>query len=107
MFMAELYYRGSEEREPTYTLLYQDQQYQSIVALESINFSSKGNTFNDLYKNLKSVFSEENRNNKDYKVQFKLGQSHVTVSNYIVMKKPSAFISPPNGYFGLFEKQVD
>lgn len=62
----------------------------------TIKFSGVNNTLNDFYKILKSLFSDVNKKNKDFKVDFKLGDKSVSVSNYRLMGTTSAKFSTDN-----------
>ena len=104
-FVARLEYE-IENGDTTYILMYKDDRYSSLIELESVTFSSTDNTVGKLYQLFKSVFTESNRNNDQYKVQFTLGTQDVIISNYIVLKKPSAFFHA-EGFFALWEKEVD
>jgi hypothetical protein len=104
-FVVNLSYRV-EGSDTTYTLMYRDQQYSSLIEIESVTFSGIDNTLDKLYRVFKSVFSDENKRNGEYKVQFRLGGEDVIVSNYIAAGKPSAFFHA-DGYFALWEKEVD
>lgn len=103
---AELSYRISDE-DTIYTIVYRNCRYTSIVDFKSFSFDGVGNTKNELHKILKSFFVEENRKNKEYKLDLKLGDTNVSVSGekmgfgtYCVR------IWTERGYFYLTENQV-
>jgi hypothetical protein len=47
-----------------------------------ISFKSDGNAKDDFYSIIKTVFSAENKRNKQYEVTFKLGKELVQVKNF-------------------------
>jgi spore maturation protein CgeB len=106
-FIAELDYR-LDDKDTIYTLSYQDNKYQHIVAIKSINFNSDGNALDGFYSICKSVFSEENKKNKDYNVIFKLGNEEMMVMNSRMMGITYVRIVIGNSYtLPLLESQVD
>lgn len=108
-FVAELSYKQNEadNKDTTYTLRFNNMKYTHIDAIESVSFSGVGNAASDLYKVFKSVFAPENKNNKDYIVQFMLGKEAVSISHTKGMGITSAMFVVKNAYFMLTEKQVD
>jgi hypothetical protein len=108
-FIAELSYRPNEadETDTTYTLRFNNMKYTHIDAITSVQFSGIGNAVSGLYKVFKSVFSEENKSNKDYTVQFTLGKELVSISHTKGMGITSAMFLIKDAYFMLTEKQVD
>ena len=103
---AELY--GTVvDGDTTYTLMYKNAAYQTLTDFQSVSFSNDENTLGTLYDILKSVFKEENKKNKDYKVQFKLGETEVIVSNYRSMGMTAAMFFTTRGHTFFSEKQVD
>jgi hypothetical protein len=82
-------------------------KYTHIDAITSVQFSGIGNAVSGLYKVFKSVFSEENKSNKDYTVQFTLGKELVSISHTKGMGITSAMFLIKDAYFMLTEKQVD
>ena len=103
---AQLYYRIVEE-DTLYTLLFRNQEYQQLVDYSSVTFSAEDNTLKKLYDILKSVFTEENKKNKEYKVKLKLGETEVIISNFRIMGGTSVMFFTSDGYITLTEKQVD
>lgn len=104
--IAELSYKGYED-DTTYLLMYRNQQYKQIDSYETITFSGMDSTVDKFYILLKSAFSEENRNNKEYSVAFKLGEKMATVSTYKSMGIHGVMFFTHEGYFILNEKQID
>jgi hypothetical protein len=70
-----------DEKDTVYTFRYMDARYKGIVEYKSVDFKSDNNTLNEFYNICKSVFSEENRKNKNYIVNFKLGNDYFLVKN--------------------------
>lgn len=105
-FHSELSYNVLDD-DTTYTLMYRNSEFKTLVDVESIKFSSVGNTYNTLYDLIKSVYSPENVKNKDYKVEFRLGETEVIVSNVRMMGITTAMFFTTKGYFYITEKQLD
>jgi hypothetical protein len=108
-FVAGLSCRINEadSKDTTYTLSFNNLKFKHIDAIESVSFSGVNNTVNELYKVFKSVFTDENKKNKDYIVNFTLGKDAVTISNTKAMGVTSAMFLVKDAYFTLTEKQVD
>lgn len=105
--VAEITYRIQEDKDTLYTLLYRNSEYSTLVDYQSVKFSSEGNTLNELYKIMKSVFADENKKNKDYKVSFKLGETEVIVSNFRMMGVTNAMFFTRKGHFFISDKQLE
>jgi hypothetical protein len=105
-FVAELSYYINEG-DTTYILTFNNMKYKHIDAIESVAFSGISNSAEGLYKMFKSVFSKENKSNKDYIVQFTLGKESVAISNVKSMGITSAMFTCKNAFFTLTEKQVN
>jgi hypothetical protein len=105
-FHSELTYR-IEDKDTIYTLMYRNAKYSQIRDYKSLKFSGEDNTLNQLYDVIKSVFSDENKKNKDFKVELKLGETQVIISNFKTMGITSAMFFTSDGYFYLTEKQLD
>lgn len=105
-FVADLAYYLNDN-DTTYSIMYINKAYNYITDAESIMFSSENNTLSKLYEVLKTVFSKENEKNKDYKLQFSLGTTDVTVSNYRALGQTWAQIYTRTGFFYLSEKQLE
>lgn len=104
---CELAYRIDGDMDTVYTIMFKDAGYSALVDYKSVSFNSDGNTLNELYNVIKSVFSEENKKNKDYKVQFTLGDTDVIVSNWRSMGITGAMFFTKGGYTVIGEKQLD
>ena len=103
----ELSYKLDEDKDTVYTLLFKNAAYRYAVDYEAITFNSDGNTLNELYKVLKSVFSPDNIKDKNYRVSFTLGETEVIVSNYRLMGITSAMFYTDRGHTFIGEKQLD
>lgn len=90
------------DKDTSYVIMYYSAKYKTITDIRSISFKDNDSTIENLYKTLSSFFTDENRDNKEYKVEFKLGETNVIVSNM----KPSIMFWTPEGYFFLTEKQL-
>ena len=104
---VELYYRIGEEEDTTFVLMYQNKNYKTIVDIESITFFGGMDVIDKLYSYMTSVFLDENKKNKDYKVHFALGDKDVIVSNERTMGNNWVRFWTSDGYFVLNEKQVN
>ena len=93
----------------TYTLEYYHGQKLGGLATDRRKFSfpAEGNALNEFYFKLKSFFTDENRKNKKYTMDFKLGKERVTLKHYSLPMKLSVNVIFNNGSFALTEKQVD
>jgi hypothetical protein len=106
-FVAEME-REIEGKDTTYTLSYQEGQYQHITSIKSLRFNSDGNSFDSFYEICKSVFKDENKKNKDYNVIFKLGDDNIAVINSRTMGITCVRIMNGNSYTApLVENQID
>ena len=107
-FIAELVYRiNKDEKDTIYTLMYRDAKYSRIISVKSVSFSGVDNTLNELYKAFKTVFTEENRKNKDYAINFDLGVSPVSIHNYRLMGAVAAAFFHEGAIVYLTERQLD
>lgn len=98
---------SDEVKDTSYLIIYQNEDYESITSLESVNFKGK-QTLTDLYDILKSFFKEENIKNEDYAQHFDLGKSFVSAYNSTVGKKTKIRIYVKGkGQFTMNEKQLD
>jgi hypothetical protein len=106
-FVAEME-REVEGKDTTYTLYYQEGQYQHITSIKSLHFNSVGNSFDSFYEICKSVFKDENKKNKDYMVTFKLGDKDIAVVNSRMMGVTCVRVMIGNSYTNpLVENQID
>ena len=101
-FIAELNY-SVKDKDTTYTLSFRDMKYEQITSIKSIQFSGEGNTVDQFYSLFKSVFSDENKKNKDYAVTVTLGNKVISISRY---KNMALFLVDNSNVF-LTEKQID
>ncbi len=106
-FIAELSYDVGPAKDTTYTLMFNDATYSKIDAIKSVHFSGTEGTAEKLYEMFKSVFSPENKKNKDYIVTATLGMEQVIISNFKSMGVVSAMFTVNGAFFTLVEKQVD
>jgi len=73
----------SINKDTTYTLTYMgvDDNSKSNWASESVKFKGDTNTINSLYDAMKSVFKDENKSNKNYSLEFTLGDSQFIIKS--------------------------
>lgn len=105
-FIAELSYQF-DGTDTTYTLRFQNAKYTRITAIESVSFNSEGNAIDGLYQAFKTVFKDENKNNKDYLIHFTIGKDVAAISTYKNMGITQAMFLVKEAHFALTEKQID
>jgi hypothetical protein len=103
---AELTYRINDG-DTLYTLLFNDLEYKYLTEYKSISFDGTGGVVNQLYDVMKTFFSDENKKNKDYKKNLRLGDTNITLMNMKVMGVTSIMFHAKGGYFYLTEKQLN
>lgn len=92
-FIAEI----SATNDTCFLLMFKNEKYPSISDIKGISFTGS-QTLSDLYKILSSVISD-----KDYKADFKLGGTEVSISN----RDSKIWVWTDKGYFFLTEKQLN
>lgn len=107
MFFAEIKYSIDKQQDTTYYYVFKNEKYSTLMDIKIVSFGSQNNTLNELYKLYKLGFAEENRNNKDFSVRFKLGTSDVYLSSYKIMGIVAVTFNSPDGYITFTEKEVD
>jgi hypothetical protein len=105
-FTAELSYK-LEGRDTLYRLMLANDKFKTLTDLYSVHFSGEEGTLDKLYSIMKSVFAKENAKNKEYKVNFKLGETEVIVSNYRTTGITFCMFFTTEGYTLLNEKSID
>ena len=82
--IAKLSYLVDEtnKNDTTYTFAFRDSRYKDRMEYAAISFKSDGNAKDDFYSIISTVFSNENKRNKQYEVHFKLGNELVQVKNF-------------------------
>lgn len=103
---AQLSYMVQSDKDTLYNFSFLNAKYTTIDEYQDLLFSGENNTLNDFYGILKSVFKDENKKNKEYQVEFKLGNTQVVVSTYRTMGVTSVLLTTGKGYCYLTEKQV-
>ena len=103
-YIADLKYTTGK-KDTTYVLGFVNQEYKTIIKTESVSFSGQSK-LNQFYNILMSVFSEENRKDEKYSMNFILGETNMYVANSRTMAAPFAYISTEHSHFTLNEKQV-
>jgi len=91
----------------TYMLSFIDSRYRVLKELRHISFNGADNTLNTFYSILKSFFTDNNKKNKDYTQQFKLGKDLITVKGSKSFGVYGANIYYDGSYFGMTEKDID
>ena len=82
--IAKLTYLVDEtnKHDTTYTFTFRDSRYKDRMEYAAVSFKSEGNAKDDFYSMVKTVFSNNNKRNKQYEVTFKLGDELVQVKNF-------------------------
>lgn len=102
---AEISYEVEDDT--TFLLMYKNARYSTLTDINSIAFKGGMDVINVLYANMTSVFSEENKKNKKFEVEFILGETHVFISGERAMGIIYMRFYTSDGYFYLNQKQVD
>lgn len=89
------------------TLMFYNRKYTQITDYQYIQFSAADGTIDQLYNAFKSFFTPENIKNKDYKLNFDLGETPVLLANFRQMGITSVYIGITTGNTSFTEKQVD
>jgi hypothetical protein len=106
---AELSYIVQDDRDTLYALMFRNRKYKYISRTITIHFSGRGATFQSLYIICKSVFLDKNKQNRNFKVEFKLGNEQVSVAKKrtMVSFRSLLMFSLGSAYCYLTERQVD
>lgn len=104
--IAELEYLVADG-DTLYTLKYRDASFTRIDSYHRISFLSVENAVDNLYKALKSVFTPENRSNKDYSLSFGLGGKEVGIKQTRAYGPVMAVFYSESAMVFLSEKHVD
>lgn len=94
------------DSDTAYGLTFSNAKYTTLSDYKTVIFRGS-ETIDQLYNLMKTVFTDENKKNKDYKIDFKLGDNDVSIMNYRVMGITSMWFWSDGAYFYLSEKQVD
>lgn len=102
-FIASLSYavNGSDT---LYTFTYHNAKYTTLDDIKVISFHGNSDA---LYIAFKSVFTEENKTNKEYKLPLKIGDTEAVISTERNLGTTSAMFLAAGGYVYLTEKQID
>lgn len=104
--LGELRYT-TEDQDTLYTLKYYNREYKTLVDYQYIQFNGDQEVLSTLYNAFKSVFLPENAKNKDYKLEFKLGETVVLISTYRTMGVTFASMFTLKGWTYYKEKEID
>ena len=89
------------------TLMFYNRKYSQITDYQYIQFSAADGTIDQLYNAFKSFFTPENIKNKDYKLNFDLGETPVLLANLRQMGITTVYLGVTGGNTNFTEKQVD
>jgi hypothetical protein len=103
--LGELYYKIIDN-DTMYTLLFRNAEYSTLIDYCSVTWQSEMGETQNLYDIIMSVFKDENKKNKEYKIQFKLGSTDVIVSTSRVMGMTQAWFWTNDGYTAFTQEQV-
>lgn len=108
-FIAELSYSvdPGNASDTAYLFEFNNYKYQTIREKQLVVFSATDNTKEKLYGIFKSVFADENKDNKDYAVSFKLGTNDVSIGHYRSVGTLMAAFIVRDAVVYLTSKQVD
>lgn len=104
--VAELIYYVSG-RDTSYSLIYQNKKVPKVIEYRSLRFVETGGVKETLYTYLKSVFTKENKRNKQYNIKFTLGRNEIFVRHFVNLGGVAAKIYEDGNFFYLNENQVD
>ena len=104
--LAELYYTNNG-RDTLYTLRYKNEAFPKLEKYNYVRFSGTGNARQALYELFKSVFTDEHRKNKDYVIQFPIGNQPARIATYRQLGTTYAMFAVNDGFFYINERQVD
>lgn len=96
-----------DRSDTTYSLMFKNLQYEDREDYQTITFHGEGNALNNFYDLMTSVWRKENRRNKDYEVNFRLGNQNVSVSNFRLTGISYVRLATDSGYCILTRGQVD
>jgi hypothetical protein len=102
---AELYYEVKDQ-DTTYTLLFRNAEYSSIVDYAAITWQSAQGETEALYNLFMSVFKDENKKNKNYKVEFKLGTHDAVIRTERGMGMTYLWLWTDAGYTTFGQEQI-
>lgn len=105
--LATLTYEIQNDNDTLCHLKFKDFKYQTVEDFQSLLFFNKENTLEILYKTLKSFFTEENKKDKKYSVNIKLGDEDIIMNKYRTIGISAVIINTKTGYVYLTENQVD
>lgn len=91
------------DNDTTIRLDYYNQKYPTLKDLKFIYFKGGAKEVNDLYSIMLSFYSEENKDNKEMRVDFKLGKTDVSISRV----KSLLMVWTEEGYFTLNKSNVN
>lgn len=108
-FIAQLSYtiNPDGDKDTVYTIRFRNYRYKVISETFQVQFSGEGGSLDSLYSLMKSVFAEENKNNKDYSVSVTLGKEIIALSNYRTLGTTLVMFQTQDGYGLLKESQVE
>lgn len=102
---GKIEYTVSDASDTAYIFMFRNLKYPTMSDFKTVSFYGE-NTLNELYKIMYAVFLEENKNNKDYDVSFKLGKTDVSVRRYKTMGILTVWFESNGAYVYFSEKQL-
>lgn len=93
-------------------LTYNDLGYEKLTVFKSVQFKANGSVLDSLYAACKSVWLPENVKNKEYKLEFNLGDAFIRITNYRVLGASACRVytvdkANVSGFFQMTQKQLD
>lgn len=91
------------KNDSAYAIEFRNEEFTTLFDYKAVIFRDKKGSLKGLYDVLKSFYIEENKNNKDYNVNIKLGKEDV----YLVRYKSDIWFRVGSSYFTIREKDID
>ena len=104
--LAKLEYKTTDA-DTVYFLLMKDFKKQQEVNYFSLKFKGTGNACSQFYELLKSFFTDDNRQNKDYMKTFKLGSDGVNLQHCTLIGSHGVRLTTRDGYINLSQKDIN
>jgi hypothetical protein len=105
--VAELYYIVNGNDSTCVLLFLNEKLKKTAIDYQSIRFRNQDGTLETLYELFKSVFAEENKGNKAYRVNFTLGNQNSSIGVSRGKFVRMAEFRTEKGYFSLTENQTE
>lgn len=105
--VAELYYVVNGGDSSCVLLFLNEKLNKTAIDYQTVSFRNADGTLNTLYKLFKSVFDDENKGNKSYRVSFTLGNDAAVITASRGKLVRMAQFRTDKGYFSITENQTE